>query len=142
VEPPRFVVASMTMYLPLGVRMVSDEEVAAAEQRLNRLAHNPDQLLDEWRFGDAEEGRRASTLASEKARLTSEIALPGADKKAIGSRIREVNEGLSALLAPLASEIAEEIASLGAQRDAADIMTDRTYPFCFWSPEEVADKLP
>ena len=25
-------------------------------------------------------------------------------------------------------------------REASDILTDRTYPFCFWSPEEIADK--
>jgi len=25
-------------------------------------------------------------------------------------------------------------------QQASEILTDRTYPFCFWSPEEIADK--
>lgn len=141
IEPPRFVVASMTMYLPLGVHAVTPAEVEAAEQKLNRIAHNPDQLLDEHRFEDPSERTRAFALADEKGRLTAGIRAAGADKKVLGARIREVNEQLAAMLEPLADEIAREIASLKAQAEAADIMTDRDYPFCFWSPEEVADKL-
>ncbi len=140
-EPPRYVVASMTMYLPLGFHAVTSAEVAAAEEKLNRIAHNPDQLLDECAFEDPAERREAFALADEKARLTADIRREGADKKAIGARIREVNERLALLLSPLADELGRELESLKAQLEAADIMTDRTYPFCFWSPEEVADKL-
>jgi hypothetical protein len=141
IEPPRYAVTSMTMYLPVGVHAVTPAEVEAAEQKRNRIAHNPDQLLDEFRFEDPKERELAFALADEKGRLTAEIRAEGADKKALGKRIREVNEDLAALLRPLADELGREIESLKAQLEAADIMTDRTYPFCFWSPEEVADKL-
>jgi hypothetical protein len=141
IEPPRYAVASMTMYLPLGVHEVTQAEVDAAEQKLNRLAHNPDQLLDEYTFENPEARRAAFALADEKRRLTAEIREEGADKKALGARIREVNEELAGALRPYADELAREVESLKAQLEAADIMTDRTYPFCFWSPEEVADKL-
>src|SRR5690606_12266035 len=50
VEPPAFVVASMTMYLPLGAHVVTAEEVAAAKERLNRIEHNPDALMGEVEF--------------------------------------------------------------------------------------------
>jgi len=141
VEPPAFAVTSMTMYLPLGVHAVTPAEVEAAGQKLNRLAHNPDQLLDEWRFDDPGERRDACALAAEKAALTRAINQPGAEKKVLGARIRELNERMAAMLAPLADQLQRELESLGSQLEAADIMTDRTYPFCFWSPEEVADKL-
>lgn len=141
IEPPRFAVASMTMYLPLGVHEVTPGEVEAAEQKLNRLRHNPDQLLDECRFTDRAERDSALALSAEKARLTADIREAGADKKAIGARIREVNDSLSAMMRPLADQLEREIESLRVQLEAADVMTDRTYPFCFWSPEEVADKL-
>jgi hypothetical protein len=141
IEPPRFVVASMTMYLPLGAHAVTPAEVAAAEEKLNRLAHNPDQLLDECTFDDAAARMEAFALAEEKSVLTADIRREGADKKTIGARIREVNERLATLLAPLAAELGREVESLRAQLEAADIVTDRTYPFCFWSPEEVADKV-
>jgi len=140
IEPPRFVVASMTMYLPLGVHIVTEDEVARARERVNRLARNPDEALDEADFESLDERRRARELAEEKARLVRAIAEPGADKKALGQRIREANEELSALLAPLAEELRTELAALESQAAAAEIMTDRSYPFCFWAPEEVADK--
>lgn len=140
VEAPAFVVASMTMYLPLGAHLVTDQEVAAARERLNRLDHNPDVLLGEVEFDSAAEQGRAASLAAEKASLVVAIAVPGADKKTLGQRIREVNTELSSLLAPLKDGLAAELASLESQFEASEILTDRTYPFCFWSPEEVADK--
>ncbi len=140
VEPPAYVVASMTMYLPLGAHVVTEDEVAAAKERLNRLDHNPDALLGEVEFDSSEEQTRAAALAREKAALVSAIAEPGADKKGLGLRIREVNAELSDLLRPLKEELSAALASLQGQYAASEILTDRTYPFCFWSPEEVADK--
>lgn len=140
VEPPAFVVASMTMYLPLGAHIVTEEEVAAAKEQLNRLDHNPDALLGDVEFDSVDEEARAVALAAEKTSLVAAIAAPGADKKLLGLRIREVNADLSSLLAPLKDELAVELASLESQFAASEILTDRTYPFCFWSPEEVADK--
>ncbi len=141
VEPPAYAVTSMTMYLPLGVHAVTPAEVKAAEQKLNRVSHNPDQLLDDWHFDDPAERREAYLLAAEKASLTEAIDAPGAGKKALGTRIRELNERMAVLLRPYADQLVGELESLRSQVEAADIMTDRTYPFCFWSPEEVADKL-
>jgi hypothetical protein len=140
IEPPPFVTASLTMYLPLGARVVRDEEIDAIAMALNRLKHNPDQMLDEVEFETAADHAKAVSLAQEKARLVGEIAAPGADKKALGQRIREVNEALAALLEPSERALQAESDELGRMREAAEILTDRTYPFCFWSPLEVADK--
>jgi hypothetical protein len=135
------VVASMTMLLPLGERVTTDTDVADAEQRLARLEHNPDQLLDEIEFDTVAERREAERLAREKARLVEAIAAPGADRKAIGRDIREVNAALGDLLAPLEAQLRAEVDQTRASRDAAAILTDRTYPFCLWDPREVMDKV-
>ena len=140
VEPPAFVVASITMYLALGAHVVSDDEVSAARDRLNRLEHNPDALLGEVEFDSAEERDDAVALGREKAELVAAIARPDADKKALGLRIREVNAALAAMLEPLKQSLQAELDTLEAQRAASDVLTDRTYPYCFWSPQEVADK--
>lgn len=140
VEPPGFAVASLTMYLPIGAHVVTDEEVSAARERLNRLEHNPDALLDAVEFESPVERDAALALAAEKADLVALIGAPDADRKALGIRIREVNAELALLLAPLRAEFEAELASLEGQRDASEILTDRTYPFCFWSPAEIADK--
>jgi hypothetical protein len=140
VEPPAFGVASMTMYLPLGAHVVTDSEVDAAAQALNRLKHNPDQVLDQVEFDSAVERTEALGLAAEKARLVAEIAARDADKKVLGKEIREVNDRLVILLGPYQRQLQEGLDELLQMRAAAEILTDRTYPFCFWSPSEVADK--
>jgi len=140
IEPTPMVIASMTVYLPLGARVVRDEEVEAAVMALNRLQHNPDQMLDDVEFDTAQEHARAVALAGEKCRLVAAIAQPDADKKSIGARIREVNAELAALLAPWERELESDLEDLRRMQQASEILTDRTYPFCFWSPEEIADK--
>jgi len=140
IEPIPAVVASMTVYLPLGARVVRDQEVEAVAMALNRLQHNPDQMLDEVEFDTAAGHARAVVLAQEKGELVAAIARPDADKKALGKRIREVNAELAALLAPYESELQSELEELRRMQEASEILTDRTYPFCFWSPEEIADK--
>lgn len=140
VRAPAYVVASTTMYLPLGMHVISDAEVAAARERLNRLAHNPDAMLGDVDFESAAELERALALAGEKAKLVSAIARPDADKKSIGLRIRALNAELAELLAPLRESLEADLAALESQQAATEILTDRTYALCFWSPLEVADK--
>ncbi|NTW28529.1 MAG: hypothetical protein HGA39_04095 [Coriobacteriia bacterium] len=139
VEPLGFVVASLTLRLPVGAHRIADEELSAARERLNRLVHNPDALLGEIVFDSAEQRSAAHALAAEKAGLLSLISAPGADKKALGLRIREVTAELGALLSPVREAYEAGLASLESQRAAADILTDRTYPFCMWTPEEIAE---
>jgi hypothetical protein len=141
IEPPRYVVASMTLHLPLGAHAVTDAEVAAAEQRLHLLKHNPDQLLGEVEFDFPEERRAATELAARKRALTSEIGEVDADRKRLGAEIRAVNAELTVLLNPLAEQMRVEAERLKAQRDTAAVLSDRTYPFCLWDPLEVADKV-
>jgi hypothetical protein len=140
VEPTPFVVASMTVYLPLGARVVGDEEIEAASMALNRLRHNPDRMVDDVEFDTAREHANAVALAREKEDLVEAIAVPDADKKALGARIREVNAQLATLLAPRERELESDLDELRRMREASEILTDRTYPFCFWSPQEIADK--
>lgn len=140
VRPAPYVVASMTMYLPLGAHVVTEEEVAELRQQLNRLEHNPDTMLGEVEFDNAEERAAAQRLASEKQRLVAQIAHEDADRKVLGRRIREVNAELAEVLAPLADHLRDELSRLDDQRQVTEVLTDRTYPFCFWSPGEVADK--
>lgn len=141
IEPPRFAVASMTLLLPLGAPLVTEEHVAELTQRLHRLEHNPDTMLDELEFDDDAEYARARARAEHKAGLVARIALPGADKKAIGAEIREVNAELAGMLAPVVRDAREELERARAARQAADVLTDRSYPYCLWDPREVADKV-
>lgn len=141
VSLPPFVVATLTMHLPLGAQVVNDEELASIDRRLRRLKHNPDEALGEVEFDSSSERRRALSLAEEKRRLIEAMEAPEADKKALGERIRSVNVQLSEILEPLAGELVERKELLESKRAESEVLTDRTYPFCFWSPAEVADKV-
>ena len=79
-------------------------------------------------------------LATEKSGLVERIKQPAEDKKALGSRIREINLELGVLLEPFAEQVRAELAALESSAASAEVFTDRTYPFCLWSPLEVQDK--
>jgi hypothetical protein len=141
IEPPAFVVASMTLYLPVGAHVVSDAELAEARHRVKRFEHNPDSMLSEAEFDDPRERARAIALAEEKTSLVSLIGRDGSDKKALGTRIRAVNAELASILEPVGTALRSRLKELESQHEAFEALTDRTYPFCFFSPLEVQDKV-
>ncbi|MBW6467956.1 MAG: hypothetical protein K0B85_02190 [Coriobacteriia bacterium] len=141
IELPPYVVASLTMYLPLEAPIVSDEDIADLDRRVHRLTHNPDEALAEMSFDSADEQRHALALVEEKRRLVQEISVDGADRKALGTRIRAVNDEMGILVAPLVAEVRARRDALVAQQRDSEVLTDRTYPFCLWSPAQIADEI-
>lgn len=138
IELPAHVVASATMRLPLRVTHVTDEDVSAATERLNRLTHHPDEWLADAHLDDASAKEVALGLVRRKAQLVSDIGRPGADRKSLGIEIKAVNAQLAAVLEPVRLELEAELTRLSELRAAVEIIEDRTYPFCFFDPLEVA----
>lgn len=139
--PPPFALASMTMFLPLGAKVVHQSDVEEVERKLERLHHNPDSLLDDEELDlEPADLARALALAAQKAGLVEKITAADADKRALGLRIREVNAALGELLRPAADALRAEVEALRAARAASALVADRTYPFCFWNPREIQDK--
>ncbi len=141
IEAPPFAVASLTARLQLPQFEASEGDLHEVERSLHRLQHNPDQMLDEASFRGTEASRRAEELAAAKAELVEEISMPDADKKAMGERIRTVNAELAEMLSPLAEKLTAKRARLLAAQDRADVLTDRTYPFCLWDAREVLEMV-
>ncbi len=83
---------------------------------------------------------RPTKLAALKKELVEAIGAPGADKKELGGRIRDVNERLESILQPVAEELGASLQRVESEYRASSILTDRSYPFCLWSPLEVQDK--
>jgi hypothetical protein len=139
VPAPPFVVASMTLALPLSVPTASDEEIEQAERRLARLRHNPDEFLDAIEEADEARREQALALAAHKRRLQHDLEAPGSHRKTLGLEIRAVNERLAELLAPVAAGLGEELGRLRTRREAAAVLGDRTYPFCLFDPKEIRE---
>lgn len=138
IEPPRFVTATATVLLPVDYDEVTDSDVAAATERLNRLEHNPDASLADATFMSEGDRERATALAREKAELVARIARPDADKKETGARIRAVNAEISALMEPMRVRLEHELRVARERDETARVLGDRTYPFCYFDPVEIA----
>jgi hypothetical protein len=141
VEPPAFVVASLTLLLPLNAPLVTDEDVRALEARMHRLVHNPDEAIAEVAFETDAQRTRAEALVSQKAALVAAIAAPDADRKAVGASIRAVNEALLELLGLATDELRDAVERTRVERDASAVLADRTYPYCLWDPREVMEAV-
>lgn len=139
--PPEYVVASMTTHLPLGQGPSGEEELLATRERLRRLEFNPDEFVSEAEFEDDSQQRTAIALANEKTALKKAVSEPDADKRAIGSRIGQVNAQLGALLKDHEKRLRSRIEELEATQSALRILNDRSYPFCLWDPGDVAESL-
>ncbi len=141
IDLPPFAAVSLTMQPPLDALPVSAEDVAELDRTLKRLEHNPDEFLDDVEFADAGQEAIARGLAATKSDLVGEIQREGADRKELGMRIRDINAKLAEVVEPVAAEVESERRHLVSQLETSAVLTDRRYPLCFWSPEEVADKL-
>lgn len=125
VEPPAFVVASMTARAPLGLLAPSGPSVADVDQQLHRLKHNPDSFANS--AGVPADELRA--LATEKQGLVAAIGQPDADRKVLGVRIKELNTLMGRLLDPVAERLTAERAEAELRERAIAVITDRTYPY-------------
>jgi hypothetical protein len=139
IEPPVSAVLSMTLHLPLEGPIDAAGELAAARSELQELAHNPDRFVD--RLDEPTAREEARGLVLEKSELVAEIAADGADKKALGARIRAANEALAGLLEPATIEARAKLDELERASRAYEVLRDRSYPFCLWDPVEVRDEL-
>ncbi|MHB9003328.1 MAG: hypothetical protein ACYC6C_04600 [Coriobacteriia bacterium] len=138
VAPTTFVVASTTMHLPLGQVESVREELTEARGDLRRLEFNPDEFVAAITFDDPAQKSKATALAAQKAELKLAVSEPDVDRRALGSRIKEVNAELAALLEGYACALRSRIAQLETAEAELEILNDRTYPFCLWDPAQVA----
>lgn len=141
ISPPPYAVVSLTMRLPVGVASSSEEELSALRHALHVAKHNPDKLLKEAWTGAPLDQDAIEKLVERKQQLVAEAAAPGADKRAIGEAIREVNAKLRTAIEPLVSEIEQRIERLEASRQEHEAFSDRECSFPLFDPLEVAEAV-
>lgn len=137
VTPPAFAVASVSATLPLDIPTVDVKRLDRVNDLLGRAKHNPDALLAEIEGFSESQLEVARALSTEKAGLVAAIAVPGANKKDVGARIKDVNASLAALVAPFVDGLRSEAESLEAARADAAVLADRSYPFCLFDPADM-----
>jgi hypothetical protein len=138
--PPDFATVSLSASL-VDEPAPSAHDIAQAKERLNRFDHNPDDFVGDIRFESTTQEDVVRSLLARKAGLVREIAGEGADKKALSVSIRAVNAALATELGPVRMGLESELAVLTASAERAAILTDRTYPFCYWDPRRIEAML-
>lgn len=136
VEPPRYISATATLWLPMGVEMPKGRTAAELKQRLHALEHNPDRFASDPELS-AQVRPRVAELAGEKAALVAAIGRDGAEKKVLGAKIRDLNASLAELLEPVCRRTQQEIAEAERADESRQIAQYRDFPYCYWSASEV-----
>jgi hypothetical protein len=131
--PPRYLVLSGTLLLPIERDSVSEEQVLAVRQRLRQLIYHPEKHVD---WSDVPPARRADieALIAEKQKW---IATPQTrdNAKRRCQAIRRVNEALQPWLNPQRQRLEQQRQRLADTLRAEQLLASREYAFCLY-PEE------
>ncbi len=125
ITPPPFAVASATLMLP-GLDDPAPE-LAALRQRMREAAFHPESFLE----------NPPPELVVEKKNLRAAIAAPGADKKAMGKRIAEINIELNSLMGPVTHDLERRIASAEKALTRHEALADREFPYFLYPPAAI-----
>lgn len=132
VRPPRYVVASASLPLGLGVRS-PEVDAAALRRQLRDLRFNPQRFVGLPGGDGAAEGE-ALRLAQEKQRLVAEIQRPGAPRRELTRRIEAVNERLYALLEPVRKTLEARLRQAVLAEAERQASLHREYPAFLYEP--------
>lgn len=127
VTPPRYAVVSATIHPDIQAENPS-ARIEGIKARLREIEQRPEH----------EPQLASSPLKHEKETLVEAMAKPGADRKTLGIRIKELNRQMAGQLKPLADTLNSELCSLGETAREWDVKSFRDYPFFIHRPERVA----
>jgi hypothetical protein len=127
VTPPGYAVVSATFHADIPAENPS-LRIEGIKTRLREIQQRPEHEPD----------LASSPLKLEKDTLVEAMAKPGADRKTLGIRIKELNRQMAGQLAPLSESLNAELSTLGEIAREWDVKSFRDYPFFIHSPERVA----
>ena len=125
IKPPLFVTASYTPAVP----GMEDPEPALITLRakLREIKYHPEHYLDKTPEIEA--------MFAEKQKLVSAIKVPGADKKSLSNKIKEINGKLSVELAAKTAKFTDGIKKSEAELSRYQTIADRELPYFLYPPE-------
>jgi hypothetical protein len=127
VTPPGYAVVSVTLHPDIPAEDPS-VRIEGIKTRLREIEQRPER----------EPELASSPLKREKETLVDAMPKPGADRKTLGVRIKELNRQMAGQLAPLADALNIELSTLGETAREWDVKSFRDYPFFIHKPERVA----
>jgi hypothetical protein len=125
IEPPRYLTATATIQLPLGVSFTTATELRAAEHEAHEMQYRAERYLTDG---------MAHGLSERKRNLLSEIP-PRGGKLAWHDAITRVNEELHELAAHEQQRLDERVARLTEQLRLTRLLGSREFSFCLFPPD-------
>lgn len=135
-EPPVYAGATLTMYPKLEVSQVGQAEVAALEELIRDVEYNPDRHLADAGLSPGEEARLQG-LVQRKQELIQKIKTPGADRKALGAEIKEVNLQIGLGLDGYLDSLRERLYQRQRLLTEKELVQARDFPYFLFDPEEM-----
>jgi len=139
-EPPRFLVLSATLHLPVARQRTGIEALRAADHGLRRLTYHPERYVN----GESEVSSRSDGEAAELiAAKTRWIEMPSTPDSARTryEEIRRINVALSTYVAPLREGLLEERRRATRAVRAEAVLTGREYAFCLFPEKTLREFL-
>ncbi len=133
-QPPRLMVASGTLRLPVAAPPVSVAQQRESKQRLWQLRHHPECFLDECCPAGLELPDEARKLTAEKRRWV-ETPQTAENARQRCRTIRRVNAALQPYVARQREQTAERLAATDRALEAARLLRGREFSFCL-HPED------
>lgn len=137
-QPPPMCVATATVEVPLASRSASvrSEDLEEVRDRIWRLKHNPDKMLDL----DGKAAELLAALSKQKAKLLADIP-PRGDKWQWNNELKSVRSQLANLALP-AIDAANELLSRLEKRQRIDaIHHSREYSFAIFPADMLVESL-
>lgn len=129
-EPPRYLMLSGTLLLPIEHPRTSEDDVRAVNQRLRELTFHPEVHLD-MRHSSETERAAAERWVKEKRRwVTTPQTVENARQRC--AAIRQANEALQPFVAGQRAMLLAERYRLTAALRANAILESREYSFCLY----------
>lgn len=135
-EPPEYAGATLTLQPALELVDLSVDEVRRLEELLRDVEHNPDRYLL-WAGLSQSEQERLSDLARQKEDLIARIKTAGADRKALGLQIKELNQQIGVALQGYREELTERLHEKKRQLAAIQEAKRRDYAYFLFDPDEL-----
>lgn len=133
-HPPRLMVVSGTLLLPVPAPEGSLERIRQTKQRLWQLRHHPERFLDERGEVPQDEHSVAGWLATEKRRWIETVQTAENARRRCRA-IRALNVALQPYVARQRRGEADKLGELERAREASRVLRRRDFSFCL-HPED------
>jgi hypothetical protein len=143
VGPPRFLVASCTLYLDFKSSPgTSDFKISALKKRIRDLEFNPQRYIDELPLTKKEKNQ-IGELAEKKTELIKKIkeTLSPIEKRKISEEIKAINNFIGEKVRPINYELNKKIEKEEEKMKQAKVYTFREFPYCFFSAKTLQSLL-